>query len=154
MLLTTLPAITVNIVTSEENARLVAVGNLGVPANWLTGGRVTKVFCVDLRLVAPAKDMVAGMTGKYNCLVKTLLEHRALSSIARCMDGEAIDGAGVPCGRTHSDLRAFAGGDGEGVAWSDRSSHDGGGSKEHKGSSAGKHGKDDLRVLNESYLLG
>ena len=111
MLLTTLVAVAVNVIASEENARLVAVGDLGVPADWLTGGRVAKVFCVDLGLVAPAEDVVAGMTGKDDCLVKTFLEHRALSSIARCMDGEAVDSTRVPCGRTDSDLSVFAGGD-------------------------------------------
>lgn len=137
--------VSVNVITSEENTGLVAVDDLGVPTNGFTGRRITKVLGVNMGLVSPTEDVIASMAGEEHCLVEPFLEHRALSSIAGCMDREIIDGTSIPCRVTDRNLCVFAGSDCEGITWGDRSGHDGGGSKEQESRDTSSHCEFGLR---------
>jgi hypothetical protein len=107
---TFLTAVTIDIVASEENIRLVTVDDLGEPPKRLTRRRVAKVLLEDLGRVTPAEDVVACLTADGEGLVETLLNVRVLSGIARCVNGVLTHRAGVPgcrgsgrCGSSYSD---------------------------------------------------
>jgi len=91
-------AVAVDVVAAEEDARLVAVNDLGEPAERLAGGRVAEVLLVDGRRVAPAEDVVARLPADRDGLVKTVLDVGPLGGVAGCVDGVLSHGAGVPCG--------------------------------------------------------
>lgn len=141
---TLLVAVAVNVVAAEEDARLVAVGNLGEPTKGLTSGSFAKVLGVDLGVVAEAEDVVAGMADDGHCLIETLLNHATLGSVARSVDGELVNSTGVPsCGS-----RSSLGGVGDGdscLARGKRSGHGDGGSKEHESRGTSSHCEIDLR---------
>ena len=143
-----LVAVTVNVVAAEEDARLVAVGNLGEPTKGLTSGSLAKVLGVDLGVVAEAEDVVAGMADDGHCLIETLLNHATLGSVARSVDGELVNSTGIPsCGS-----RSSLGGVGDGdscLAEGKRSGHGGGSSKEHESRDTSSHCEIDLRDFEE-----
>jgi hypothetical protein len=107
---TFLTAVAIDVVTSEENIRLVTVDDLGEPPKRLTRRRVAKVLLEDLGRVTPTENVIACLTADSECLVETLLDVRVLGSIARCVNGVLTHRASVPgcrgsgrCGSSYSD---------------------------------------------------
>ena len=139
-----LVAVAVNVVAAEEDSRLVAVGNLGEPTKRLTSGSFAKVLGVDLGVVAVAENMVAGMADDGQCLIETLLDHATLGSVARSVDGELVNSTGIPSCGSRSSLGGVGDRDGS-LARGKRSSHGGGGSKEHESRGTSSHCESNLR---------
>jgi hypothetical protein len=142
---TLLVAVTVDVVAAEEDASFVAVGDLGEPTKGLTSGSIAKVFGVDLGVVAVAEDVVTGVADDGQSLIETLLDHAALSSVARSVDRELVNGTGIPGGGSRSGLHGVGDGDG-GLARSERTGHGGGSSKEHESRGTSSHCELDLRL--------
>jgi hypothetical protein len=95
--LTRLLAVAVDVVTTEENIRLVAIGNLREPSEWFTGRRIAKVLLVDGRGVAPSQNMIASLSADGDRFLQALLEICALSGVAGSVDGIVMHCTSVPC---------------------------------------------------------
>ena len=141
-------AIAINVVTTEEDAGFVTIGNLGKPANWLASWCLAEIFGVDLGGVAIAKDVVARVADDGQGLFEALLDHATLSGIARSVNRELANGTGVPCGGCRSSLHGVSDSDG-GLARSEGSGHDSGSSKEHKSRGTSSHFDIDLKDCEE-----
>lgn len=124
-------AVLVGVIAAEEDIRLVAVDDLGEPANGLASGSVAEVLLVDGRRVAPAEDVVASLTTDGESLVKAVPDVLVLSSIAGSVDGVLVNRTGVPSGEGSS-RRVSSDGDGSSLAGNERGGRDSRSSKEHE----------------------
>lgn len=67
--LTVLVAVSINVVAAEPNATTVTADELVEPTNWLTGGSVAEVLCVEVGAVAEAKNVLLCMLSELDGLV-------------------------------------------------------------------------------------
>jgi hypothetical protein len=93
---TGLATVAVDVVTSEQSARLVAIGNLAVPSERLACACVAKVLLVDCRRVTPAENVVASVSAEGDGLLQSLLEEGFLSDIAGTVNRVFGDHTGIP----------------------------------------------------------
>lgn len=75
-------AVLVRVIAAEKDISLIAVDNLGEPANRLASGGIAEVLLVNGRRVAPAEDVVASLTAEGDSLVKSIPDVLVLSGIA------------------------------------------------------------------------
>jgi hypothetical protein len=93
---TGLATVAVDVVTTEQSARLVAIGDLAVPSERLPCACVAKVLLIDCRRVTPAENVVASVPTKGDGLLQSLLEESFLSDIAGSVNRVFGDYAGIP----------------------------------------------------------
>lgn len=92
-------AVSVRIITAEENILLITVDYNVESTNDIHGRVVAEVLPIDVALVAPAQDMGFGMSSQSNGLVQTQFYLPALSCIATRMDWEFRDSTLIPGSR-------------------------------------------------------
>jgi hypothetical protein len=132
-------AVSVDVVASEEDIRLVAVDNLCEPSQRLASGRLAEVLLVDLGLVAPAKDMVSSLTGDGQGLLESVVNIQTLRRVARSVDEEVVDGTSIPYIRGSSRRSGRGSGGWSALARNERRSKNGRSCKEHERRDTGSH---------------
>lgn len=95
---TGLVAVAIRIVAAEQGIALVSVDHPLIVPDRFTRGSNAKVFAVVFGAVAVAKDMLFGMFGQGEGVVKTLAELGDLGGIAGWMDDKVGCGPLVPVG--------------------------------------------------------
>ena len=133
-------AVLVRVVAAEENIGLVAFDDLGEPANWLASRSVAEVLLVDRRGVAPAKDVVAGLTAESDRLVKSVPDVLVLSDIAGGVNGVLVNRSGVPSAASSS-CSVSSDSDGGSLTGDNGRGRDSCSSEEHKRCEAGHCGE-------------
>jgi hypothetical protein len=84
-------AISIDVITSEQNSLVVPIDEFLVPSNHFSSGSLTKVLAVNFRLIAVGVDVLSSLLRNLDGVTESFLELYFLGVVTGWMDGEALD---------------------------------------------------------------